>query len=274
MSRCDAAVAKRARRALAWGEVTSLADRNNAMDLARWTAAYRFCAPRCKDCSVLEIGCGEGYGAHLLSRWAEHVTGVDAKPALVQQASQRFGWARLSFRVADALGLPFADGTFERVVSLQCIEHVDDCDRFVAEASRVLKVGGEFLCVTPNVERLSRIKNPYHKKEFSPAEFRQLLERHFASVRIAGVHGSPGYTCCKRLERGIANIAAAVDVLGFHHRLPVRVRKALFYVALKLVHAFVERFRVRSSISAEPAEFPIRYDNLSDAFDLVGICTR
>ena len=46
--------------------------------------------------------------------------------------------------------LPFSDGTFDGLVSINVLEHVADVEAVVAEAWRVLDDGGEWLAVTPN----------------------------------------------------------------------------------------------------------------------------
>ena len=55
------------------------------------------------------------------------------------------GSAPLAFARADALDLPFGDGTFDAVVSTQVLEYVDDIAAALAEARRVLRPGGRLL---------------------------------------------------------------------------------------------------------------------------------
>ena len=51
---------------------------------------------------------------------------------------------QIEFREGDAQNLPFADGTFDRVVANFALLHLADPERACAEACRVLKSGGKF----------------------------------------------------------------------------------------------------------------------------------
>lgn len=53
--------------------------------------------------------------------------------------------------VADAMHLPFCDGSFNLVTANMVLEHLEDPDRVFAEVARVLAPGGHFVFVTPNV---------------------------------------------------------------------------------------------------------------------------
>lgn len=78
-------------------------------------------------------------------------------------------------------GLP--DASFEMVVSVEVIEHVEADERFVSEISRVLKPGGIFLLTTPNGDWVEN-KNPDHKRHYHKEQLQQLLEKHFSDVQI------------------------------------------------------------------------------------------
>ena len=96
---------------------------------------------------TLEVGCGEGRVARDLSRRGHKVIGIDAAPSLVQAASELDRESR--YLLADAAHLPFADGTFDAVVSYNSLMDVDDMPGTVGEAARVLAAGGRFcVCVT------------------------------------------------------------------------------------------------------------------------------
>ena len=101
--------------------------------------------------SVLDIGCGEGVLA-LLKRKGVYLAGVDFSPELVELA-QRNGYDTAC--VAQLTELPFADGSFDYVVSLDVLGHVafDEKDAVLAEIKRVLRPDGVTL---HGVESLNR----------------------------------------------------------------------------------------------------------------------
>src|SRR6267143_3401980 len=65
--------------------------------------------------SVLDIGCGEGYGAALLSVQAAEVVGIDYSPAAIGHARSTYRRRNLRFVVADATRLDPAIGRFDVV---------------------------------------------------------------------------------------------------------------------------------------------------------------
>jgi ubiquinone/menaquinone biosynthesis C-methylase UbiE len=83
---------------------------------------------------TLDVACGTGYA----TRWLPgEITGLDQSEGMLAVASRRLPHAR--FVRGDALDLPFPDGAFERVVTMNFYGHLDraDRERFLAEARRV-----------------------------------------------------------------------------------------------------------------------------------------
>lgn len=73
--------------------------------------------------------------------------------------------------------------TFDCVVAVEVLEHVERDERFVEEVYRVLKPEGVFLLTTPNGATV-RNTNPDHKRHYTREELRALLASRFRDVRV------------------------------------------------------------------------------------------
>jgi ubiquinone/menaquinone biosynthesis C-methylase UbiE len=93
--------------------------------------------------SVLDLGCGTGRLSLWLAGAGATVTGVDFSEGMLEEARRKAGAAKVRFLAHDLQQpLPFADATFDRVVSGLVLEHLEDLDAFFGEARRVLRPGG------------------------------------------------------------------------------------------------------------------------------------
>jgi SAM-dependent methyltransferase len=148
---------------------------------------YRFAARFAAGCTVLDVGCGTGYGASILAAKARLVVGVDNAPEAIQYAQANYPGGNLRFAVADCRNLPYPDGSFDLAVMFEVIEHIAEQHQALSEIRRVLAPGGTLILSTPNLARPTKVieePNPYHAKELSEDELRELLRPHFAEVQL------------------------------------------------------------------------------------------
>jgi 2-polyprenyl-3-methyl-5-hydroxy-6-metoxy-1,4-benzoquinol methylase len=132
--------------------------------------------------SVADIGCGTGFGTHLLSRNADFVTGYEIDPTAMEFADRAFSNGNINFCKAD-----ITEGRikkrFDFVVMIDVIEHIRHAELAVANCKTILFTGGSLICSTPN--RLSRYrKSEYHVREYSPSELEELLSSVFDTVKM------------------------------------------------------------------------------------------
>jgi SAM-dependent methyltransferase len=102
--------------------------------------------------TVLEIGCGPGLLSIRLARTHRiAVTGLDLDPAMIDRARANLDRGtnraapRPTFVVGDVAALPFADRSFDLVVSTFSMHHWTDRSAGLAEIARVLRPGGRVL---------------------------------------------------------------------------------------------------------------------------------
>ena len=93
--------------------------------------------------NILEVGVGSGKLMKTLRRIGYEIEGIDISPASAELTG---------VQVASATDIPFADGSFDCVLGISIIEHLnkEDGTCFVNEAKRVLKQEGVIFLVTPN----------------------------------------------------------------------------------------------------------------------------
>lgn len=97
--------------------------------------------------SVLDVGCGTGWFSQRAIERGAAVTACDIGPRLLSLTRERCGATPVA---ADACSLPFPAGTFDVVISSECIEHTLDPIAAIREIHRVTRAGGLLLITVPN----------------------------------------------------------------------------------------------------------------------------
>ena len=108
---------------------------------------------------LLDLGCGFGRHAFEALRRGAHVVACDlgldelqqvrATVAAMWEADEIDHSVVLETANGDATRLPFADGSFDRVIASEVMEHIDDDDAAMAELTRVLRPGGTIAITVP-----------------------------------------------------------------------------------------------------------------------------
>jgi SAM-dependent methyltransferase len=137
---------------------------------------------------VLDIATGPGYIAEAFARSAREVIGIDLTEAMLAIARERTALRRVanvSFQIADAQHLPFADGYFDVVVCRFAIHHLENPLTVVREMIRVCRVNGtvlvEDLFASEHPARadyynhFERLRDPSHVRSLPLSELLHLL---------------------------------------------------------------------------------------------------
>ncbi len=143
---------------------------------------YRWAAQAAAGRSVLDAGCGTGYGSAILAATgASEVIGVDLAADVIGAADGLPG--TVSLQAGDLRALDFADGRFDLVVCFEVIEHLDDPMAALDELARVLAPDGLLLLSSPN-RGVYPPGNPHHRHEFTPDELEAAVAERLPNVRL------------------------------------------------------------------------------------------
>ena len=99
------------------------------------------------DCRVLDLGCGRGGVVELFWRDVKLAAGLDPdSPSLSEHRAP-------GMPILRGVGehLPFAGESFDLIVCIWVLEHLRDPERVLREVRRVLRPGGHFVFLTPNL---------------------------------------------------------------------------------------------------------------------------
>jgi len=99
---------------------------------------------------VLELGCGTGIFTEKLSKTGATITALDISPDLLNLAKKRIIAENISFVLGDLENLEFADNSFDAIVGVSILHHVN-LNTALKEIKRVLKNGGKVIFSEPNM---------------------------------------------------------------------------------------------------------------------------
>lgn len=101
---------------------------------------------------VLDLGCAGGFMAEAIAQEGACVTGIDPAENAIEAARDHAAKEGLdiAYHVGQGEALPFADASFDIVVCVDVLEHVQNLPKVLSEIQRVLKPGGVFLFDTIN----------------------------------------------------------------------------------------------------------------------------
>jgi SAM-dependent methyltransferase len=178
---------------------------------------YLWVLPYALNKTVLDAGCGAGYGADLIATVAAKVIAVDRDADVIRHDRSLYSRRNnLDFAVMDVCRLALASNHFDLVVSFEVFEHLEpeSADSYVREMRRLCRPGGSLILSTPNrlVEaphlRSAGIVYEHHVNSVSPAELKRALSPHFSRVTLYGQRAK---------ERPLKRVMKTLDVLNLRH---------------------------------------------------------
>jgi ubiquinone/menaquinone biosynthesis C-methylase UbiE len=140
---------------------------------------------------VLDLGCGTGRHALWLAKQGADVTAVDFSDGMLAEARRKPGAEAIRFLVHDLHEpLPFADATFECVVSGLVLEHLRELQPFFSEARRVLRPGAPSVVSAMHpamflLDKQAQFRDPDSGEKIRPGSVRHEI-RDFVMAALRG----------------------------------------------------------------------------------------
>lgn len=137
-----------------------------------------------KNVKTLDVGCGKGLISKEFSDYSLY-TGVDIEDRLNEEIR-----SAISYCLYDGLMLPFSDGSFDQIISMEVLEHVENIDLTLSEIYRVLKPGGSVIVSVPFIWNEHEIPFDFRRYTKNGLEL-HMLRAGFSCVKSVKIGGAP-----------------------------------------------------------------------------------
>jgi 2-polyprenyl-3-methyl-5-hydroxy-6-metoxy-1,4-benzoquinol methylase len=230
---------------------------------------YSFCKKHVVNRTVLEVGCGGGYGTNELAKVAKKIIGIDNDELSIKYNTKRYFKKNLSFLHANIEAYS-ANHKSDAIIALQLIEHLKNPELFLNKASSLLKKDGVCIISTPNSLTQSYNENPYHYKEYNADELSDMLNKYFTKVTVYGLHGDTAVKKYETLRKKRIIAFLKKDKFNLRRFLPFGIRQLAFDFATFFTRKFLN-IKASSSIHITEKNYSIT-SQTKQAIDLIAVC--
>ncbi|WP_026733954.1 class I SAM-dependent methyltransferase [Fischerella sp. PCC 9605] len=179
-----------------YDQVANLYDRRWSTYIAKTLSFLKTWAHISPEATVLDIGCGTGEFERLLltENPQQMITGVDISEEMLLVAKQKCrAYPNVSFLTASASALPFANNSFDVIVSASTFHYFDDPETSLKEMRRVLKPDGKVVildwCKDYLLCRICdfvlKFVDPAYKQCYTQREFHSLFTSAQFDIKCA-----------------------------------------------------------------------------------------
>ena len=151
---------------------------------------------------TLDLPCGTGR----FLNYADY--GCDASKNMVKIAATH--WKEKNLVCSDARNLPYADGTFDTVITMHLLMHLDDetINQIMNEVHRVLKPGGRWIVdlLTDKRKKKSKVNDWHCHKSMSMGAFTHFVEEQFTVNSVSGIMLFPVHRIPSFLRRPLRKL--------------------------------------------------------------------
>lgn len=221
--------------------------------------------------SILDFGCGTGYGTYILSKKAKKAIGIDYSQQAVNYAIQKYSDTNTSFFIADAcseyVATIFDKNEFDFIVSFDVIEHLERYFDYIKNICNLLKEDGILIIGCPNRWETFNWNinwNRYHFQEFSPYQIRKILGLYFNKVELIAQDWAD-FSLREKVRKELMNDNFKVVKNFMYKTCPYFVKMIIKRITNKV---FKKNFSYEDiSFVIEPGE-----EKLKSSFGIIAIC--
>ncbi len=179
--------------------------------------------------TVLDAGSGDGYWTASFAKDCGHIIGIDPGWQALQHARMLYNYPNIDYVQSFGESLPFPDKSFDKVVSISCLEHFNDPFQGLREMARVLKPGGRLALSVDSLlpENSSLAFREWHKK-------RHFVTKYFSQDEMQGMLEQVGIKYEKQSTVHLIRSSAAIRSREIFIRRP-RLLLPLFPIFYSIV---------------------------------------
>ena len=138
----------------------------------------------------LDVGCGDGFWTSRIAKYCNFVIGMDPDAQMLEYARTCRRKSNILYMKSMAECLPFPSETFDKIVSISCLEHFNDPFQGLIEMVRVLKSGGQLAL---SVDSLLPENSPHSFREWHKK--RHYVTRYFSEEELISIMQRAGLRC-------------------------------------------------------------------------------
>jgi SAM-dependent methyltransferase len=166
-----------------------------------------------------DIGGGFGRLAIILTEYADQVTLVDPSTQQLELSREIFPGQPFDRQLAEAVKLPFADGSIDLAVMVRVLHHLPDPDNELAELARVLRPGGHAVIESANSAHAGRRVAAFLRGQRIPAEPVDLRSAESRDRGTAPYVNHHPVTITRQLAAVGLDVRQVLSVSNFRHRV-------------------------------------------------------
>jgi SAM-dependent methyltransferase len=177
----------------------------------RWSAItgdLRRAAPLARG-RLLDVGCGDKPYESIFAPYVDSYVGVEHEATFAKTSASTRGRPDVYY---DGKRLPFEDGSFDTVLSVEVLEHTPEPQGLVSEMARVLKRGGTLIVSAPFSFRLHEEPHDYFR--YTPYGMREMLTRAGLTAVEQWTQGGLWSVTAHKLNTFLALRVGHLEALG------------------------------------------------------------